>query len=86
MGRKEVEIVETNAETYGLNAPLDAIGLPRSTWYHWKDSKIEVGHLHEPLIQALNDNPAYGYRRVESELEARWLSPRPTSPPPQPTT
>jgi hypothetical protein len=28
---EKVEIVETNAETYGLNVTLDAIGLPKST-------------------------------------------------------
>lgn len=35
------------------------------------DYEEKYGYLHEPLIEALNDNPAYGYRRVESELKAR---------------
>ena len=30
---EKVEIVEQNAGTYGLNVTLDAIGLPKSTWY-----------------------------------------------------
>jgi putative transposase len=72
---EKVHIVEQNAETYGLNVTLDAIGLPKSTWYYWKNKKVnyeeKYGYLHEPLIAALNDNPAYGYRRVESELKAR---------------
>jgi putative transposase len=72
---EKVEIAETSAETYGLNVTLDAIGLPKSTWYYWKDNKVDYeekyGYLHKPLLEALNDNPAYGYRRGESELKAR---------------
>ena len=75
MTAEKVEIVETNAKTYGLNVTLDAIGLPKSTWYYWKDSKVDYeqkyASLREPLIEVLNDNPAYGYRRVEPELKAR---------------
>jgi putative transposase len=72
---EKVEIVEQEAERYGLNVTLDAIGLPKSTWYYWKKEKVDYEekyrHLHEPLIEVLNDNPAYGYRRVEPELKAR---------------
>lgn len=75
MTAEKVEIVETSAETYGLNVTLDAIGLPKSTWYYWRNQKVDYeekyGYLHKPLLEALNDNPAYGYRRVESELKAR---------------
>jgi putative transposase len=72
---EKVHIVEQNAETYGLNVTLDAIGLPKSTWYYWKRQKVDYeekyNHLREPLIEVLNQNPAYGYRRVEPELKAR---------------
>jgi hypothetical protein len=72
---EKVEIVKQNAESYGLNVTLDAIGLPKSTWYYWKNKKVnyeeKYGYLHEPLIEVLNDNPAYGYRWVEPELKAR---------------
>ena len=75
MTAEKVEIVEQNAKTYGLNVTLDAIGLPKSTWYYWKNEKVDYeekyAHLREPLIGVLNDNPAYGYRRVEPELKAR---------------
>jgi len=71
---EKVKIVEKNAETYGLNVILDAIGLPKSTWYYWKNEKVDYeekyGYLHEPLIDLLTDNPAYGYRRIEPELKA----------------
>ena len=64
MTAEKVEIVEKNADTYGLNVTLDAIGLPKSTWYYWKDQKVDYeekyGHLRETLIEVLRENPAYG--------------------------
>ena len=70
--------MEQNAETYGLNATLDAIGLPKSTWYYWKNQKVDYeekyNHLRQPLIDILRENSAYGYRRVEPELKARGYS------------
>jgi putative transposase len=70
---EKVEIVEQNAETYGLNVTLDAIGLPKSTWYYWKNQKVDYeekySHLREPLIEILRDNSAYGYRRIEPDLK-----------------
>ena len=75
MTAEKVEIVKTNADTYGLNMTLNAIGLPKSTWYYWKNKKVnyeqKYDYLHQPLIEALDDNPAYGYRRVETEMKAR---------------
>jgi len=75
---EKVEIVEQNAETYGLNMTLDAIGLPKSTWYYWNNQKVDYeekyAHLREPLIDVLEDNPAYGYRRIEPELNERGYS------------
>jgi len=69
----KVKIVEQNAQTYGLNVTLDAIGLPKSTWYYWKYQKADYeekyAHLREPLIDVLKDNPAYGYRRIEPDLK-----------------
>ena len=64
-----------NANTYGLNMTLAAIGLPKSTWYYWRNEKVDYerkySYLREPLLGVLNDNPAYGYRRVVPELKER---------------
>ena len=64
-----------NANTYGLNMTLAAIGLPKSTWYYWRNEKVDYerkySYLREPLLRVLNDNPAYGYRRVVPELKER---------------
>lgn len=73
MTAEKVEIVEQNAQTYGLKVTLDAIGLPKSTWYYWKNQKVvyeeKYAHLRQPLIEVLKENPAYGYRRIEPDLK-----------------
>ena len=73
MTAEKVEIVREKAGAYGLNVTLDAIGLPKSTWYYWKNNKVDYGekyaHLREPLIDVLTENPGYGYRRVEPDLK-----------------
>ena len=73
MTAEKVEILEQNAQTYGLNVTLDAIGRPKSTWYYWKNQEVDYeqqyAHLREPLIEVLRENPAYGYRRIEPGLK-----------------
>ncbi len=75
MTAEKVQIVEQNAATCGLNVTLDAIGLPKSTWYYWKNAKVDYEdkykHLHAPLVEVVTENHAYGYRRVKPELKAR---------------
>ena len=65
--------MEQNAQTYGLNVTLDSIGLPKSTWYYWKNKKVDYeekyAHLRAPLIDILRENPSYGYRRIEPDLK-----------------
>jgi len=72
---EKAQIVRENAGSYGLNTTLAAIELPKSTWYYWKSSKVDYEekyrHLRGPLVDVLNENPMYGYRRVEPELKAR---------------
>jgi len=67
--------VKANAQTYGLNATLDAIGLPKSTWYYWKNKKVDEeekhAHLRAPVIEILRDNSSYGYRRILPDLKER---------------
>jgi len=42
MTEDKVELVEEHKEEYGLNACLTAIGLPKSTWYYWKERKVST--------------------------------------------
>ena len=85
MTTEKVQIVQENAGSYGLNTTLAAIGLPKSTWYYWENNKVDCEekyrHLRGPLIDVLNENPMYGYRRVEPELKARGYQVGVTSPP-----
>jgi putative transposase len=70
---EKVQIVEENAQTYGLNVTLDAIGLPKSTWYYWKNQKVDYenkyAHLRQPLLEILREHHAYGYRRMLPDLQ-----------------
>jgi putative transposase len=71
---EKVEIVKENAEMYGLNTTLGAIGLPKSTWYYWKNQKVDYekkyAHLREPVIEILRENTGrFRYRRVLPDLK-----------------
>jgi len=72
---EEVKLVEKHTDQYGLNTCLAAIGLPKSTWYYWKDQKVsyeeKYEHLREPTVEIVRDHPAYGYRRIMPELQDR---------------
>jgi len=73
--KEKVEIVKENTSTYGLNATLGVIGLPKSTWYYWKNVRKtpeeRYAPLKEPLLDLVREHPSYGYRRVQPELNAR---------------
>jgi putative transposase len=72
---EKVQIVKDNAKRYGLNTTLEAIGLPKSTWYYWKNKKVDEeekhAHLRQPLIEILRDNSSYGYSRILPDLKER---------------
>ena len=75
MTEDKVELVEEHKEEYGLNVCLTAIGLPKSTWYCWKERKVsyeeKYAHLQAPILEVVEENPSYGYRRIRSELKER---------------
>jgi len=70
-----VKLVEEHSDKYGLNTCLSAIGLPKSTWYYWKNRKAsyqeKYGHLRGPILSIVREHPAYGYRRIIPELKDR---------------
>ena len=78
MTAEKVRIVENNAQTYGLNVTLGAIGLPKSTWYYWKNRKVDCeekhAHLRRPMIEILRESPYYGYRRILPDLKEMGYS------------
>jgi transposase InsO family protein len=55
-----------------LSVALAAVELPRSTWYynqrHVVDYEVRHADLRAPLEAIATEHPAYGYRRVRTEL------------------
>ena len=55
MTAEKVEIVKQHATIYGRNTTLDTIGMPKRTWYHWKNQEVDdekrYAHLREPVLE-----------------------------------
>ena len=69
-------MVSKHSEEHGLNRCLEAVGLPKSTWYYRQRRKQNGPSQEEQtLVSAIRDiiaeHPAYGYRRILPELRAR---------------
>lgn len=69
-------IVKENWEEFGLNRTLSVLDLPKSTWYYWKDEKVDWEKKHEDtrqkIEQIIEDNPGYGRPRITPELADRF--------------
>jgi len=67
--------VDQHKEDRGLNRCLEAIGLPKSTYYYRKNRSTgpseEEQELMECVREIIQENPGYGYRRILPELEER---------------
>lgn len=59
-----MKLVEEHTDQYGLNTCLAAIGLPKSTWYYWKEQKVsyeeKYRQLREPTLQVVKAGPDTG--------------------------
>jgi hypothetical protein len=73
---QKVMLVRTTVPKGGLRLVLDAVGLPRATWYYyqrgWRGYVEKYRHLRRPLEAIARCHPEYGYRRVTIELRATW--------------
>ena len=73
---QKVTLVRTAGPACGLQPALDAVGLPRATWYYYqrrrRDYPEKYQHLRRPLEAIARGHPEYGYRRVTVELRATW--------------
>jgi putative transposase len=68
---EKVKLVEDHKDQYGLTTCLDALELPKSTWYYQKKKvayEEKHKHLKEPLLDGIRAHPGYGYRRILPEL------------------
>jgi transposase InsO family protein len=67
--------VDQHKEEYGLNRCLEAIDLPKSTYYYRKNRSEEPSEEEQKLMshvrEIIGEHPAYGYRRILPELEER---------------
>ena len=73
-------MVERHKEEFGLNRCLRALGVSKGTWHYHQVQKrenarrreAEEARLRERVVEVIEDHPAYGYRRILPELQARW--------------
>jgi len=69
---QRVDLVAEVREEYGLALALQAVELPKSTWYYHQQEKVsyetKYAHLHPLLEKIARRHPEYGYRRTTKEL------------------
>jgi hypothetical protein len=69
---EKVDLEAEVQEEYGLVPALQAVELPRSTWYFHQTEKVsyqaKYAHLHPLLEKIARRHPEYGYRRTTKEL------------------
>jgi transposase InsO family protein len=67
--------VDQHKENRGLNRCLEAIGLPKSTYYyrqnHTEGLSEENQKLMEHVREIIDEHPGYGYRQILPEIEER---------------
>jgi transposase InsO family protein len=67
--------VEQHKKEHGLNRCLEALDLPKSTYYYRKNRPDEPSKEEQELMNhvraIIQEHPGYGYRRILPELEER---------------
>ncbi|WP_103028979.1 IS3 family transposase [Salinibacter altiplanensis] len=67
--------MDQHKEERGLNRCLEAIGLPKSTYYYRQNRTEGLSEEDQKLMscvrEIINEHPGYGYRRILPELEER---------------
>ena len=70
---EKVALVEEHRATHGLNRCLEALGLSKGTHYYrlhgTADRRASGEVLKKHVVAVIEENPAYGYRRIKRELE-----------------
>ncbi len=65
--------MDEHKEEHGLNKCLEAIDLPKSTYYYRKNQMVsyteKYEHLREPMHNIAEENADYGYPRMTPELK-----------------
>ena len=70
--------MDEGKEEHGLNKSLEAIDLPKSTYYYRKNQAVsyteKYEHLREPMHKIAKENPNYGYPRMTPELKDKGFN------------
>ena len=75
--KEEVKVGEkAQEEGYKLRSILSVLELPKSTWYHWQNKRVDYtekyAYLLNPIDKVIEDHPEYGYRRIKVQLEREF--------------
>lgn len=73
---ERIELIRKHRDELGLNACCRALGVSKGTWHYREERRRAGPDPEEERIQAeveaiIAEHPAYGYRRIRPELEAR---------------
>lgn len=66
-----MELIKQYMGAYGLNRCLSVLGVAKSTYYYQlkRDEPLsKYEHLRATIAKIIEENPAYGYRRIKAEL------------------
>lgn len=73
---EKLELVGAHRDEYGLSACLNALGVSKGTWHYrmrkgskWAERKATDAALRPVVVKIIGENPAYGYRRIQPDLE-----------------
>jgi putative transposase len=71
-------LVSRHKEAFGLNRCLRALGVSKGTWHYRQkrderqaEVETEEQRLKAVVVEVIEEHPAYGYRRLVPELQAR---------------
>lgn len=69
-----MNLAQCHMKKYGLNRCLDALEMPKSSYY-WQKNRPTLAekyeHLRAEVIAVIEKHPAFGYRRIGRALRAR---------------
>jgi putative transposase len=73
---QKVALVQEAQQTYGLNRALEAIELPKSSWYYHQKQKVAYQEKYADLLPILEKiaraHPEYGVPRIMPELREKY--------------
>lgn len=73
---EKLELVEDHRDDHGLNACLGALGVSKGSWHYRMrngsrraERQARDQALKPLVVEVIGENPAYGYRRIQPDLE-----------------